>query len=46
VWEILAGEEAPRPWEALSGGVVVCTVKAWRRYFWYCCYMVRQVLEV
>jgi hypothetical protein len=24
---------------ALSGGDVVCTVKAWRRYFWYCCYV-------
>jgi hypothetical protein len=24
---------------ALSGGGVVCTVEAWRRYFWYCCYV-------
>jgi hypothetical protein len=28
---------------ALSGGDVVCTVEAWRRYFWYCCYMSRHV---
>jgi hypothetical protein len=24
---------------ALSGGGMVCTVEAWRRYFWYCCYV-------
>jgi hypothetical protein len=24
---------------ALSGGGVVCTVEAWRRYFWHCCYV-------
>jgi hypothetical protein len=24
---------------ALSGGGVVCTVEAWHRYFWYCCYV-------
>jgi hypothetical protein len=31
--EILAREAALRPREALSGGVVVCTVEIWRRYF-------------
>jgi hypothetical protein len=24
---------------ALSGGGVICTVEAWCRYFWYCCYV-------
>jgi hypothetical protein len=24
---------------ALSGGGVVCTMEAWRWYFWYYCYM-------
>jgi hypothetical protein len=24
---------------ALSGGDVICTVEAWRRYFWYCWYV-------
>jgi hypothetical protein len=39
----LTGEE-PRGLErALSGGDVVCTVEAWRRYFWHCCYMSRHV---
>jgi hypothetical protein len=28
---------------ALSGGDVVCTVEAWRQYFWHCCYMSRHV---
>jgi hypothetical protein len=24
---------------ALSGGGMVRTVEAWRRYFWHCCYV-------
>jgi hypothetical protein len=28
---------------ALSGGGVVCTVEAWRRYFLHCCYVSRHV---
>jgi hypothetical protein len=23
----------------LSGGDMVCTVEAWHRYFWHCCYV-------
>jgi hypothetical protein len=26
---------------AFSGGDVDCTIEAWRRYFWHCCYMSR-----
>jgi hypothetical protein len=37
-------EKEPRGLErTLSGGVVVCTVEAWRWYFWHCCYMSRHV---
>jgi hypothetical protein len=28
---------------ALFGGNMVCTVEAWRQYFWHCCYMSRHV---
>jgi hypothetical protein len=38
---VLAGEAALGPREALSSGVMVCTVEAWHRYFWHCCYMAR-----
>jgi hypothetical protein len=43
VREILVGEAVSGPRGALSGGVVVGTVEAWRRYSWYCCYMLRHV---
>jgi hypothetical protein len=35
----LPGEEPGGLGRALSGGGVICTVEAWRRYFWYCCYI-------
>jgi hypothetical protein len=42
MWVILVEEAARRPREALSDGVVVCTVEAWRWYSWYYFYMVWQ----
>jgi hypothetical protein len=36
IWCDLAGGGLGR---ALSGGGVVCTVEAWRRYFWYYYYV-------
>jgi hypothetical protein len=33
--EILPVKEPGGLGRALSGGGVVCTVEAWRRYFWY-----------
>jgi hypothetical protein len=42
VWSLF--EKEPRGLgRALSGGDVVCTVEAWRWYFWHCCYMSRHV---
>jgi hypothetical protein len=32
-------EESRGLGRALSGGDVICTVEAWCRYFWYCCYV-------
>jgi hypothetical protein len=40
VYGVILLVEKPRGLgRALSGGVVVHTVEAWRRYFWYCCYV-------
>jgi hypothetical protein len=36
---ILPVEEPGGLGKALFGGGVVCTVEAWRQYFWYCCYV-------
>jgi hypothetical protein len=35
----LSMEEPSGLRRALSGGGVICTVEAWRWYFWYCCYV-------
>jgi hypothetical protein len=35
----LPGEELGGLRRALSGGSMVCTVEAWRLYFWYYCYV-------
>jgi hypothetical protein len=35
----LSMEEPGGLGRALSSGGVVCTMEAWRHYFWYCCYV-------
>jgi hypothetical protein len=35
----LSVEEPRGLGRALSGGSMVCTVEAWRLYFWYYCYV-------